>query len=198
MKKKLAALLILSAVLSSGTVVYADAKDDRIAELETQVEDLQATISDLESQIEELKAANPSSTNQDVYKIGDTWIVEGQWKLTVNSVEETAARNEFADTDPAAVYIITYTYENIGYEDEDGIMDGLFIDLSDGIVDAAGKMGHSYPGDTALYAQETPVGASCEAQSCIGVDNPGDFEIHFSTYDGTNNEQKAVFSLAVE
>ena len=68
----------------------------------------------------------------------------------------------------AAVYILNYTYENIGYED--AYMDGLFISLDTGIVDSAGKMGYSYPGDISAFAQETPVGASCQAQVCIGVD----------------------------
>ena len=88
--------------------------------------------------------------------------------------------------------------ENLGYEDADGLMNGLYIDLSLGnIVDSAGKMGYSYPGDIAMYPQETPVGASCEGQACIGVDNAGSFKIHFSTFDGTDAEQSAVFSIDV-
>ena len=42
-------------------------------------------------------------------------------------MEETKDRNEYSDKNPAAVYVVTYTYENIGYVDEDGIMDGLYI-----------------------------------------------------------------------
>ena len=36
-------------------------------------------------------------------------------------------------------------------------------------MDAAGKMGYDYPGDVTDYPQETPVGATCTAQACIGV-----------------------------
>ena len=136
------------------------------------------------------------STSQDSYAIGETWVVNGQWKLTVKSVEATDSRNEYADTDPAAVYIVTYEYENIGYE-ADG-WNGLFLSLEDGIVDNAGKMGYSYPGDITMYAQETPVGATCEAQACIGVDNAGSFKINFSNYDGTGTEQKAIFDISIE
>ena len=60
-----------------------------------------------------------------------------------------------------------------------------------------GKMGYSYPGDVTLYPQETPVGASCEAQACIGVDNPGNFKINFSMYDGNTKKQSAVFEIEV-
>ena len=65
-------------------------------------------------------------------------------------------------------------------------------------VDTAGKMGYDYPGDVTDYPQETPVGATCTAQACIGVENAGDFKIHFSTYDGNGKEQKAVFAVKVD
>lgn len=132
------------------------------------------------------------------YAIGETWTVDGQWSLTVNAVTATADRNEFDDKDPAAVYVIDYTYTNIGYEDENGLMDGLFFSMDDSIVDSAGVMGYSYPGDTSKYPQETPVGATCIAQSCIGVDNAGSFKIIVSKYDGNGTEQEAAFTLNVE
>lgn len=129
------------------------------------------------------------------YKIGETWVIDGQWSVTVNSVEETQQRNEYSEKNPAAVYLVTYTYQNIGYVDQDGIMDGLFIDMENSIVDSVGQMGYAYPGDKTLYAQETPVGATCQAQACIGVDNPGSFKIHVTEYDGNGNKQSAIFSV---
>lgn len=92
--------------------------------------------------------------------------------------------------------LLTYTYENLGYDDD--IMDGLYISLDDGIVDSAGKMGYSYPGDMTLYPQETPVGATCEAQVCIGVDNAGNFKINYSNYDRDYNKYSAVFSVEID
>ena len=195
MRKKIFALL-LSATLavSSSVAVYADEKDDKIAELENQVVEMQNTIDELQKQLDEALAAS-KSTSQESYKIGETYVVEGQWKITVESVEATDERNEYSDKTPGAVYIVTYNYENIGYEDE--YMDGLFISLDDGIVDSTGKMGYSYPGDVSMYPQETPVGASCQAQVCIGVDNPGSFKINFSTYDGNSEKQSAIFDIEV-
>ena len=76
-------------------------------------------------------------------------------------------------------------------------MNGLYISLDDGIVDSAGKMGYSYPGDISMYPQETPVGASCQAQACIGVDNAGSFKINFCNYDSNNQKQSAVFEIDV-
>ena len=44
------------------------------------------------------------------FNIGETWTVDGQWSLVVNSVTATEDRNEFAETNPAAVYVcLLYT-----------------------------------------------------------------------------------------
>ena len=59
--------------------------------------------------------------------MGDTWTVDGQWSLTVDSIEVTDERNEFDESNPEQVVYIKYHYENLGWEDEDGLMDGLFI-----------------------------------------------------------------------
>lgn len=202
MKKNFIALVAASAILATSGAAFADEKDDRIKELETQVDNMQATIDELQSTIDELKEQlekYTAASDKDVYEIGDTWTVAGQWALTIDSVEEISERNEYADTDPAAVYTITYTYENLGYEDKSGLMNGLYFDLSTaGIVDAGKKMGYAYPDDITMYPQETPVDAKCEAQACVGVDNAGNFKLNVSAYDGDGNEQKATFSIVVE
>lgn len=190
MKKKIALLLSLS-LLAVPLSVHADEKDDRIKELEAQVVELQEKVNELQAALDSY-----SGTTQDSYAFGETWVVDGQWRLTVNSVEEIAERNEYSDKNPAAVYVVNYEYENLGYE-ADG-WNGLFISLEDGIVDAAGEMGYSYPADITNYPQETPVGAKCSAQACIGVDNAGSFKINFYTYDANGQEQKAVFDIAVD
>ena len=195
MKKKLFVLLLASTLaLSSSSSVFADKKDDKIAELEKQVTEMQQTIDKLQRQLDEAQISS-ESTSQDTYKIGETYVVEGQWKITVNSITATDDRNEYSDKNPAAVYLVTYTYENLGYDDD--VMNGLYISLEDGIVDSTGKMGYSYPGDISMYPQETPIGASCQAQACIGVDNAGSFKINFYTYDSDGQKQSAVFEINI-
>lgn len=135
---------------------------------------------------------------QEPFKIGETWTVDGQWELTVTGVTETAERNEFSDKNPGAVYIVDFTYKNIGYVDDSGLMDGLLFNMDDTIVDCEGKMGESYPGDKTKYSQVTPVGASCDAQVCIAVENPGSFTLTVTKFDGNNSKQTATFEVAVE
>lgn len=138
----------------------------------------------------------PADNQPSEYKVGETWTVDGQWELIVTGFEETTDRNEYSDKNPGAVYIVSYTYKNIGYTDASGIMDGLYFSLEDSIVDSKGSMGYSYPGNITDYPQETPVGASCKAQTCIGVDNAGTpIKITVTQYDSGSNKQTATFVL---
>jgi len=130
------------------------------------------------------------------YGIGEAWTVDGQWTLTVDSVQETSERNPYAEKNPAAVYIVSFTYSNTGYQDANGIMDGLFFNLDESVVDCTGLMGYSYPGDLTDYPQETPVGATCKGQVCIGVDNAGfPVKLNVLQYDGNGQKQTATFIL---
>lgn len=140
-------------------------------------------------------ATGPAQAVQE-YGIGETWTVNGQWSLTVDAVEETYSRNPYAEKNPAAVYIVTFTYSNIGYTDASGIMDGLFFNMDDSIVDCKGMMGYSYPGDVTDYPQETPIGATCRGQVCIAVDNAGfPIKLNVLHYDGNSQKQTATFIL---
>lgn len=130
------------------------------------------------------------------YSIGETWTVEGQWSMTVNAVEETDLRNQFWNQTPAAVYVVSYTYTNLGYTDPLGVMNGLYIGVTDSIVDCANIMGYEYPIMVTNYPLETPIGATCKAQAAIGVDNAGlPVKLYVSQYDGHWNKQTAVFNL---
>jgi len=143
-------------------------------------------------------ADTPAAENNTAteYKVGETWTVEGQWELTVTGFTETSDRNEFADKEPAAVYVVDFTWNNIGYVDAAGLMDGLYLVLDDSIIDSAGQMGYSYPGEITDYPQETPVGASCKGQACIGVDNAGlPIKLNVIQYDGNSKKQTATFIL---
>lgn len=137
------------------------------------------------------------SMKKDYYTIGETWTVDGQWSLTVTGVTETAERNEYADEKPAAVYIVDYEYTNIGYEDEDGVLNGIYFNMEDTIVDSGGVMGYSYPNDVARTPNEAPIGSTCKAQACIGVDNAGDFKITESHLDSDGDDHSATFLIEV-
>lgn len=74
----------------------------------------------------------------------------------------------------------------------------LSLDLSTRIIDSEGKMGYSYPGNIVHYPQPAPVGATCEAQACIGVDHAGSFSLIINQYDNDYTEHSATFHLDIE
>ena len=69
-------------------------------------------------------------------KNGETWTVDGQWSMTILGASMTEERNEFSDLNPAVIYVVDYTYTNLGYEDT--ILDGLYITLDQEILDSTG------------------------------------------------------------
>lgn len=142
------------------------------------------------------EAATEASTESEekVYGVGDTWTVDGQWNFTIDSVETSDERNEFEESDPAQVILVKYHYENIGYEDPNGFMEGLYFDPSS-VVDSDGNMCKPYPIDFE-YAQETPVGAKCSASVAFGLVKEGSpVTLNMNQYDGNGKEQKAKFVL---
>lgn len=144
------------------------------------------------------------SDNVSELKIGETWVVDGQWNLTINSVKTTNERNQFSEKDPKQVVYVTYTYENLGYEDNLGIMEGLYFDLEPSgdatVIDKNGEIAYSYPNSVSTYAQQTPVGAKCvNAQVCIGLNNESDtLTMNISKYDGNGKQQKVTYKLDVK
>lgn len=148
-------------------------------------------------------SSNKNETTEKNLSAGEMWTVDGQWSLTINSITNTEGRNEFSDKTPNQVVLIEYSYENLGYEDKNGIMDGLYFDLEPGIdtniVDGNGEVAYSYPGNVTTHPQQTPVGAKCvNAQSCIGLNNKSDtITINIKKYDSNGKQQKAKYVLNV-
>ena len=141
-------------------------------------------------------------TDEDVVpeiKVGETWTVDGLWKITINSVTETDERESYNDREnPEAVYLVDYTYENLGYKDE--YSKGLGFDL-DGvysqIVDSDKEMGYSYY----VYVLSkltspdyVPVGARMTAQVAIGVNHKGTFSI---LYEGRVEDRENLYDSKI-
>ncbi len=149
-------------------------------------------------------SSNKNEVTEKTLNMGETWTVDGQWNLTINSVTPTDKRNEFSDKTPNQVVLVDYSYENLGYEDKNGIMDGLYFDLEPGvdtnIIDGNGEVAYSYPGDIATHPQQTPVGAKCvNAQSCVGLNNKSNtITINIKKYDGNGKQQKAKYILSLD
>ncbi|MGB4589745.1 MAG: hypothetical protein WBI17_11005 [Clostridiaceae bacterium] len=110
-------------------------------------------------------------TYNKMYKVGDIIEIktnEGDYTLSIDKVEKTSDRNQFDESNPADVYMITYTYSNIS------LADNLYISESDfGLVDSTGTMGFSYPGSMNKYPNETVKGAKCTAEMTLASHTSG-------------------------
>ncbi len=78
-----------------------------------------------------------------VFGIGETWIVDGQWEFTIDSVKKHYACNYLDEIEEGqAVVMIEYHYKNIGYV---GNLQDLFISALDlDVYDENGFSGKMY------------------------------------------------------
>ena len=162
-----------------------------------------AFVIDPDAEHVEMAIPNVTQDDSDALGVGETWTVDGQWSMTITGVSATDERNEFNLRNPAAVYVVDYEYTNLGYQEEPtddseaAADNGLLIVVDNLVVDSAGMMGYSYPTTIGTVPETIPIGETCHAQECIGVDNPGDFRLTVSVYDSEGNKQMQKFLLKV-
>lgn len=115
--------------------------------------------------------------DEKVYQIGEKWDMPGFCSLTVNSVTETLERNDKGEENPAAVYLVEYTYENYGCEEFDV---NLYYQAD--IIDSAGEAGYAYDVPSQTDARYIAAGAWYTAVEGVGVNHPGNFQIRFNLH----------------
>jgi hypothetical protein len=141
--------------------------------------------------------SNKDVTEKDYYSLGETWAVEGQWKLTFDSVTTTDYRNSYFKNQNQVI-ILKYTYENLGY---DGALQGLYISsMNIKIVDENSEVASSYPMITNKSPEITPIGAKCVGvEEAYGLSNKSnEITVYVDMYDKNYNQIKAKFILKVD
>jgi hypothetical protein len=93
---------------------------------------------------------------------------EGDYTLSIDSVELVKERNQYSRKNPKNVYKIKYTYSNISKDDE------LYIsDMDFRVIDENGNMAYNYPGNIVNYPQAVIKGAKCNAEMIFGTHTEG-------------------------
>ena len=141
------------------------------------------------AELDKLLAARQGET----FGVGETWTVDGLCAVTVTGVAETKDRNPDAKTSPAAVYYVDYTYTNLGYRSESS--DGIYIAVDEIVLDSAGKIGYAYPNRVDSEPRPTPVGETCAARCCIGLDHVGPFQLTVTVNDPVFTAYTARFNI---
>ena len=139
--------------------------------------------------LERLRAAQQGT----VLTVGEEWTIDGLCTVTVTGVKETKDRVADTKKDPIAVYYVDYTYTNLGYVSESA--DGIYVSIDEAILDSAGQMGYSYPNPVKNEPRSTPVGETCKAQCCVGLEHVGPFQLVVNVNDPVFNSHTARFNI---
>lgn len=115
MKKKILSMLLVGTMALSMTAC-GSGKESGVSEAE--YDKVVKERDQYKEELEEIKKKEEESKETKEFKVGETWEVDGKFKVTVNSVIATDYRNQFDESNPAAVYVINYTYENIGLKED--------------------------------------------------------------------------------
>ncbi len=122
--------------------------------------------------------SNQAATEPTTYAIGDEIIIKndsGEYKLIITGVEETDARNEYADTTPERVIIVSYAYENVSHDSD------LYIgDMNFKAYDKDNNSMDTYPLSTVEYPDAISTGRKTSAQFAYGLNSPDNYvELEF-------------------
>ena len=113
-----AGALVVIAILITLIVVLGKDRGTQTADNDTTESTFGSIGSDITEEQDTSSAYADHGDDYEVFNIGETWTVDGQWSLTVMGAKKTEERNTYSDKEPVAVYIIDYVYTNIGYEDD--------------------------------------------------------------------------------
>lgn len=119
------------------------------------------------------------------HNVGDT-VAVGDVEYTLTSVELTDERNEFDETNPAAVAKVTYTMKN---NSEDELPVGMDVE----VYGADDKKAESYPNDNTMGSVAPGKQMDCTAH--FGINQTGEIEVHFAP--AISLEKAAVFKATV-
>ncbi|MDO4778497.1 MAG: hypothetical protein Q4A42_02955 [Tissierellia bacterium] len=206
MKKLLALFLSVVVVLSAcgnEDELEKDLKKEN-AELKRENEDLKKENDKLKSSLSEFTNKEEQTKKKEEnaekaaarteFKVGETWEVPGEWKLTVTGAEVSEDRNQFSKDNPAEVIKVTYSYENLGHKKT---FQDLFMTPST-CIDEKGEIASTYPIST-NPPHPTPIGAkTVDAQEAYGLNNASKtVKIMFEKRDNNNEEHVATFIVPV-
>ena len=100
-------------------------------------------------------------------RVGDTWLIDGLFSITINSITE-ANVDTSSEPDIAAVYVIDYTYTNIGLKDDD-----LYFSFTMDTTDAAGKEVDYYYLSESVSPDFIKAGETMNCKQAVSVSKKG-------------------------
>ena len=134
-------------------------------------------------------------TGDEFYELGKTFVMDGAYEFRVNSVKKHYLCNQYADYVDNPIYIINFTYKNLGFTE------GLEIDYFSGmkqVYDEKMEIGDIYPCTHTKDAKKISIGTSCTAEEAIVFNNECS-EITICIVKKLNGiEHRATFKYSLE
>ena len=140
------------------------------------------------------------SAETKTYSIGETWVVDGEWEFTITEVKLHNLCNSYLNEkygySNQQVVAISYTYKNIGYEDELWMSLGTF-NVYDGTGEAAEE--YSCSCNIRKYPSECVVGTKSSATDIYILNNPSNsIMIYGDKYPSKGgSKQSASFNIGI-
>lgn len=120
------------------------------------------------------------------YAIGETVNVktdDGEYNITITGVTETADRNQFAEVEAQRVIIVSYTYENVSYEDD------LYIsEMNVKAYDKGNTKLETYPASERTYPDSISAGRNTSASMAFALNNDENY-VELEYYDNMFNSK---------
>lgn len=144
------------------------------------------------------RPSEPETPEKTTYGVGETWIVPGQWEITINSATIHNLCNSYSNENNGytnqQVVIIEYTYKNLGIED------GLYLSsVSMDYYDEELETAEIYACTHDKYPKECIIGAKCTASQAVVLENYSKkITISIEEYDSDLNKHKALFEIQIE
>ena len=132
------------------------------------------------------------------YGAGETWVVPGQWEITINSVKThslcNSVSNEKYGYTNQQVVILEYTYKNLGIED------GLYVSpYSMDFYDEDLATAQTYACTHDKSPKKCIVGAKCTTTQAFILENySSKVTVVIEEYDSNNTKHKATFEIPIE
>ena len=131
------------------------------------------------------------------YGVGETWVVDGMWEITINSATNHYLCNSYANEKygyfDQQVVVVNYTYKNLGLED------GLYLsDVQMDFYDGELETVTVYPCTHKIYPEKCIIGARHTATYVMLLKNDSDrITVGIELFDNKPQKHKAKFIIPI-
>jgi uncharacterized protein YjdB len=127
------------------------------------------------------------------YGLNETWEVQGQWRFKITGVEIHKKCNSYSSKTGEEVVLVSYSYENIGYNKNGGLFMSLGIEQC---YDSQGNIASSYPCTHETKSKRIVQGGKCVAKEAFILPKKGE-KLRFYIDEYTSNSERVCATFEI-